>query len=140
MLGQVLLFFYSQFMPKNGRFISNGCILKPHEQKTVFFLLAHGHNIELIPASSQPGIHTADIVIDGITRELKAPLGDSKWTLSRNMKRGRKQSDKIIVDLFRCKRSENKSIRELNSYFSNNKKIKELWIITRSGTIFTYKK
>ncbi|MBR5418693.1 hypothetical protein IK110_00340 [Candidatus Saccharibacteria bacterium] len=127
-------------MPKQGVLITNNCILKPHEQKTVNFLLSRGHNIELIPTSSIPGARTADIRINGIVREIKAPKGDSEWTIQRNLKRGKHQSDKIILDLYRCKRPEQKAIMEAQKEFLKSKNLKELTVICKDRQVLEYKK
>ena len=99
-----------------------------------------GHEIELLPTSSAPGEHTADIRIDGVIREIKAPLGNSEWTIQRNLKHGRHQANKIILDLYRCKRPEQKAISEALKEFNKAKGIKELWIITKNRSVLAYKK
>ena len=127
-------------MRKTGSLITNNCILLPHEQKTVYFLLSLGHHIELIPAKSIPGIHTADVCIDGVAREIKAPIGSGKWTISQNLRRAHKQSPRIILDLRRCKRAELKAIHEAEQAFTKTSHLLELWIITKSGKLLAYKK
>ena len=128
-------------MPEyNSSLITNKCPLKPHEIRTIDFLLSVGHKIELLPTSSIPGVHTADIKIDGIVREIKAPIGDSEWTIQRNLKRGKIQSNKIILDLYRCKRWESKAIAEAEKEFRLSKYLSEMWIITKGRKVLEYKK
>ena len=127
-------------MAKQGKLITNGCITKTHEQTTINYLLSKGYNIELIRTSSIPGCHSADIRINGVAREIKAPLGDSQWTMARNLRHGKRQSSRVIVDLFRFKRSEPKSIRELEKEFHLSMSLIEMWIITKKRAILVYNK
>ena len=127
-------------MPQYGSLITNNCILKPHEQKTINFLLSKGLDIELLPTSSVPGTHTADVKIDGVIREIKAPKGDGAYTMQQNLRRGKRQSNKISVDLYRCKRHEKKAIAEILKEYSLSKRITEVWIITKSRELLEYKK
>lgn len=126
-------------MSKRGTLIKNGCSLKSHEQVTVDFLLFRGFTIELIPTSSVPGDKTADIVMDGVACEIKAPQGNSKWTIGRNLKRARRQSQIMVIDLFRCRRFESQAIREIRNYFDKTHSVKRIMIITKRRHIIDLK-
>ncbi|MBR3322522.1 hypothetical protein IKG13_00440 [Candidatus Saccharibacteria bacterium] len=71
---------------------------------------------------------------------MKAPIGNSEWTLKQILRRSKKQSKRVIVDLRRCKRDDNKANRELLKYFKETKSLEELWIITKQNKLKKYKK
>jgi hypothetical protein len=54
---------------------------------------------------------------------MKAPIGNSEWTLKQILRRSKKQSKRVIVDLRRCKRDDNKANRELLKYFKETKSL-----------------
>ena len=59
---------------KKGKIISNGVLLKKHEQATVDFLIEKGYMVELLPKSNKRGQHTADLIMNGVEEwEMKAP-------------------------------------------------------------------
>ena len=109
-----------------GKICPNGVVLMPHEMKTVVFLTDLGYDVELIPKSNIEGQHSADIIIDGISWEIKSPTGETKNTMKNNIQSALKQSNHIIIDLRRINRSMDKCIREIRREFDENKKI-EFW-------------
>lgn len=60
-------------MPKHGKIIPNGVVLKEHELSTVVLLTSLGFDVELIPKSNIKGVHTPDICISDILWEIKSP-------------------------------------------------------------------
>lgn len=125
-------------MAKRGKYTSHNIKLHEHEEKTILFLLQRGYSVELIAPT---GIsRTPDIILDGARWEMKAPEGDTKWTISRNLNKGRGQSNKIIVDLRRCKRTDEKCLREIQNYFSASRSISEILVITKKQRAVVYKK
>ena len=127
-------------MRKNGALVTNSVYLMPHEQATVDFLLRQRFKIELIPRSRIPGVHTADILLNETPYEIKSPLGDKKWTIARNLKRARRQSRNIVLDLRRIKRNENLCIREIQNYLNNSHIIEEILIITKERSLIDMRK
>ena len=125
---------------KNGKIIPNGVTLEKHEFKTVLLITKHGINVELIPKSNRYGVHTPDIIINGIAWEIKSPIGDGKYTIQNTIQRAIKQSKYIIVDLRRTKRHQQKCIRELKNEFNKSKNLKQLIVITKTGRILDFKK
>ena len=127
-------------MKNQESLITNSVYLMPHEQATVDFLLRHGYMVELIPRSKVAGVHTADILLDGVPFEIKSPTGRKRWTITRNLKRARKQSKYIVLDLRRICRDEVLCIREAKSYLMNSRVIERVMIITKERKILDFHK
>lgn len=127
-------------MEKKGVIIPNGVVLKPNENATVVFLTEQGYNVELIPASNIKGIHTPDIIMDGLKWEMKAPIGEGKQLMENTIQKALKQSENIIVDLRHTKRHQIKCLRELEKQFRKTKRLKKLKIITKAGIILDFSK
>ena len=122
-------------MVPQGKIIPNGVVLKEHEMLTVVLLTSHGYDVELIPKSNQEGIHTPDIVLEGLMWEIKAPKGEGKSLMKNTIQKACKQSCNVIIDLRRVKRYQEKCINELKREINHSKTLKKLKIITKSGEI-----
>ena len=71
--------------------------------------------------------------------ELKSPIGDGKRTISNNLRAASHQSDKVILDLSRCKLPTNQAIARINEYMrNNNSKIKKLLIVRKDKKVIDY--
>ncbi|MBP5304589.1 MAG: hypothetical protein J6Z02_01960 [Lachnospiraceae bacterium] len=70
-------------MGRRGQLITNNVHLQDHEYNTVELLLDSGYNIELIPPLKIKGTKTADVVINGVMWEMKAPTGNGKLDISK---------------------------------------------------------
>lgn len=128
------------FMKKRGKIIPNGVVLKTHENATVVFLTEQGHDIELIPKVNIEGVHTPDILMEGIRWEMKAPIGEGNQLMENTIQRALKQSQNVIVDLRRTKRHQTKCLRELRKQFDSKKDLQRLRIIAKGGKILDFKK
>ena len=127
-------------MPKHGKIIPNGVVLKEHELSTVVLLTSLGFDVELIPKSNIKGVHTPDICISDILWEIKLPKGEGKSLIKNTLQKACKQSCNIIVDLRRTKRHQEKCIAELQREFAHSKTIKRLKIITKNRGIIDWGK
>ena len=127
-------------MAQMGRLKTNGVTLKEHEMVTVNLLIMRGFNIELIPKSNLAGIHTADILIDGVCWEIKAPKGKGSSLMQNNLRKAAIQSPNIIIDLYRTKRDQRRCLRELEKQFNLMPKITCLKIITKRRKIIDFTK
>jgi hypothetical protein len=76
----------------------------PHEIKTAEALKNAGYHVKFIPPSNRKGDHSADCYIDGVLWEMKAPDGATMSVVERNLRRGLKQSSRIVFDSRRIKR------------------------------------
>ena len=67
-------------------------------------------------------LSTPDLIVKGRTLELKSPIGDSKNTISNNIKTARKQSESIVIDLMRCKMNEVRAISRIKAIYKKRKR------------------
>ena len=103
-------------------------------------LLQNGFSISLIKKSCIPNQRSADMLIDGEMWEMKAPKGDSRWTIERNMHRAARQSGNIIIDLRRCERPDSKTIPEIKKIFRGLKGLRRVIVISRNSQIIALNK
>lgn len=82
----------------------------PHELKTAEALARAGYTVEFIRRSEEQRVKSADVLINGIIWEMKAPRADSLKAIERNLKRARWQSENIIFDCRRMKKLPEKAI------------------------------
>lgn len=125
---------------ETGTLKANGVHLENHEYATVKLLLMHGHNIELIPASQVKGMRTPDISIDGVLWEIKSPTGNSRHTMKHTLQNAAHQSSHVIVDLRRCKMSQDIAAKELEHHFRLSRRIHHMKIITVDEKIIDFSK
>lgn len=125
---------------KKGKIIPNGVILEKHEYRTILLFTEIGIDIELIPKSERKGIHTPDIVMNGLKWEIKSPKGEGKYLMQNTIQKAVKQSRNVIVDLKRTKRSQGRCLQELKNEFDKSKSLQRLKIITKSNKILDFKK
>ena len=120
---------------KIGRVSINGVFLEPHEHKTIRFLAEYGMNIEAIRASNTPGVHTADILVDGAIWEMKAAFGGGKSTILRQFRGASKPSDRMVLDLRNAKLSPEDAEKDALGYFKKSRGIRRLRLITKEGKL-----
>ena len=75
---------------------------------------------------------------NGVLWEMKAPEGGGKNTVRHNLERAKKQSQNVIIDLHRCKLSDEQAIKELKHHFKLSKRFKRMKIITKSREILDF--
>ncbi len=118
----------------------NNVHLQEHVFATVRLLLEKGYDVELIPPIQAKGVSNTDIYINAIPWELKAPQGDGKNTIRHTMQNAGHQSSSAIVDLRRCKLSQEQAIKELKYYFKLSKRLKRLMVVTRDNELLDISK
>lgn len=111
-----------------------------HELDVAKFFSALGYDIEFIPPSNIPDIHTPDIKMDGVEWEIKSPQGKSKSTIEKNIKRALLQSKYIIIDLKRVNLPNDFCIAQAKLQFELRTSIKRLYIIKKDRTLILYKR
>ena len=117
---------------KTGKITPNGVVLEKHEYRTVLFFTEMGVDVELIPKSVKPGVHTPDLIMQGEEWEMKAPKGKGRWLLENILQDAVKQSSNIIIDLARIQIHQTKCLQELEKQFYKSKGAKKLKIITKT--------
>ena len=125
---------------KQGKITPNGVILKPHEYATVVFHTDLGLDVELIPKSNTQGVHTADIRLNKLLWEMKAPKGQGKYLIQNTLHRAAHQSENVIIDLRRIKIHQTKCLREIEKEFTLSKSLKRIKIITKTGKLVDFTK
>jgi hypothetical protein len=99
-------------------------------------LALQGQVVEFIPKSNRHGESSPDVKIDSEKWEMKSPKGRKLTLVEKNLRRGSKQSDKIIFDSRRIKRLPDKAImRELSAQLKFIAKIKKIKFVGRQGQV-----
>lgn len=114
-----------------GVFVPSNCKPWPQEIRVAKILASQGHYVEFIKENNYK---TADIILDGITFEIKSPLSDKHNSLEHILKKALRQSNNIIIDISRISKDREGSI--LNSLAMEKqyrKQIKKLIMITKDG-------
>ena len=111
-----------------------------HELDVARYFSDLGYDIEFIPPSNIPDIHTPDIKMDGVEWEIKSPQGKSKNTIEKNIKRALLQSPYIIIDLKRVNLPIDYCIAQAKLQFEKRPSIKKLYIIKKDRTHILYKR
>ena len=119
---------------KIGKVIRNGVKLEPHEDITTEFLTHFGFNIEIIKPTDIPRVNNPDLLISGAIWEVKAPTTSSEETLKKRFKKASKQAGRIILDLRGVVRDYEKVEIE------NNRNLRKMMIITKSGKLLDFSK
>ncbi|MBQ6414041.1 hypothetical protein IJI28_00225 [Candidatus Saccharibacteria bacterium] len=71
--------------------------------------------------------------------ELKSPLGNGKRTISNNLREASSQSDKIILDLTRCKMNNIRALSRVNGFLeSGDAHIKKLLVIDKRKKVLVF--
>lgn len=108
-----------------------------HELVTTNFFAHLGKNVEFLAPNNHISTKTADIKVDGLIWEMKAPKAASKRTIENALRAALRQSSNIIFDLQRTKMHQDKCVAELTRQFELSKKIKRLIIIKKSRQSIT---
>ena len=110
-----------------------------HELDTARYFAALGYDIEFIPPSNIPTVHTPDIKMNGVEWEIKCPTGKGRNVISRNIKNAAKQSHHIIIDLRRISMIEDKCVLEIMRKFKHHQSIKQILVIKKDGELLEIK-
>ena len=85
---------------------------KPHESVTANALADAGYNVRFIPSTAVIGM--ADSYINNTIFEFKAPEGKTEACIERNIRKAiDHQSHNIVIDSFRIKNIQDRSIQSL---------------------------
>jgi hypothetical protein len=124
-------------MKRVGKVIKIGGLnVWPHEQLMADILAAAGHVVEFLPATDKKGSYTPDVLLDGVRWEFKSPKSAKIDAIERNLKRGTRQSVRLVISSHRIKRLPDKAIeREITIKMRANKKLEAVKFINRHGKI-----
>lgn len=108
----------------------------PHELETVNALRAAGRNVELLPRIEGNEIKSADITMDGVVWEMKAPLTHDIRYIQRILRRAAAQSPNVIVDSARLKAISDKRLEaELRRLGPLVKSVRRLILVTKEREV-----
>ena len=125
---------------ETGKIIPHGVKPEPHELDTILFFTNLEKDIELIPISHTPKVKSPDFVMDGQFWETKSPTNNQSRSLERLFYSASNQSCNIIMDLRRLKGNQAPAISVLEKCFKNTRKVRKLYIITKTNELKSYKK
>jgi hypothetical protein len=99
-------------------------------------------HVLFLKPNRQKGAKTPDIQIDNDEKwEIKSVTKNGKYTLDHAERAGLRQSENLIFDLRKMKRTQaEKSVRHLNKEFKMIKKWRKLLIITKEEKVLTCEK
>lgn len=109
----------------------------PHELKTAEALARAGYTVEFIRRSEEQRAKSADVLINGIIWEMKAPTSSNMKAVEKNLRRATKQATYVIFDCRRMKSiPENAIEREIRICVSKRiKTLKTVLFVNRKGQV-----
>ena len=122
---------------KQGKIIRDPHInVWPHEMRTAEALADAGHTVEFVKRNEGLRQTSADLLIDGVIWEMKAPKSGSHKAIERNLRRAANQSTHVIIDSRRMKNTKDDIVeRELRKGLSQVAAIKAILFINRKGEV-----
>ena len=120
---------------EKGKLQQNGVHLQEHEYATVKLFLETGYDVTLIPPVQAKGTNTPDFEMLGIIWEMKSPQGKSRNTIKHTFQNAGHQSSNVIIDLQRCKLSDDEALKEIKYHYGISKRIKRLKVIMKDKKI-----
>ena len=116
--------------------IQAGANVWPHELKTAEALAAAGYSVEFISRSNNRHNKSADVLMDEIIWEMKAPKSDKLHMVEQNLRRALKQPSNVIFDSRRMKGLPDHAIeRELRKWAKELRSLKRLLFVNRHAQV-----
>jgi hypothetical protein len=139
----VIVFWQHGIIYHMAKKIKKGALLIPkglpplenHEEETIDFLRNFGHDIEFLLPKQEKGARTPDIKMGGEFWEIKTIFGNNKHTIQQVLKRARKQSNKILLDLRKTKLPQQEIIRVLKKEKKMRKNLIKIKAITNDDAL-----
>lgn len=122
--------------------ISNpdGANVWPHEMRTAQALAAAGHDVMFVRKSDAPHERTADLVMDGMPWEMKAPRSSAIRRVQRTLRDALKQSRNVVFDTRRMGNLPDAAIeRELRKWARELRSLDRLVMVCRGGIVVEIK-
>ena len=114
---------------KIGRISTNGIKLEPHEYSTMILLAEYGFDVECAKKTDTPKTNNADVIIMGTVWEMKAPETVNRATLKKRMHKASKQADKTIFDLRNIRRGRDEAEKTIMELFIGNRILRRMILI-----------
>jgi len=121
--------------------IQSGANVWPHELKTAQAFTAIGKDVEFVRKSDEQRVTSADVVMDGIVWEMKAPKASNMKAVEKNLRKATAQSAYVIFDSRRMKGIPDHAIeRELRVCATGRvKALKRLLFVNRQAQVIDIK-
>lgn len=120
-------------MAKGGIYIPQNRKVWPHEMHSATVLSDAGFGVEFLKETK---IKNADILLDGVKYELKAPESFNSNTMDHMIRRAVKQSPNLVIDMCRMKKVNSiKVINFLENYVMEHKSVKKMLLIDKKGRV-----
>lgn len=120
---------------KGRVFIPGGLFPEQHEVEAAKRVAAAGSTVRFRPLDNRPGKKNPDVEIDGEAWEIKSSKGNSKNTIANQFKRGKEQSNRLIIDLSRCGLDDEVAEGQALRRYRGQRKLVELIIVRKSGKL-----
>ena len=112
-----------------------------HEIDAAYALARHFQTlVEFIVPVDDYKRKSGDVVMHGVVWVIKCPVGDSKSTISNQIRRASKQSMNIIIDTRRTKLRFNEIEKRVQLGVSGKSSVKRLILINKVGKVLEIKK
>lgn len=109
---------------------------EPHEVDSAMILARHYQSdVEFIIPIDDYKRKTADILLLGVTWELKCPTGRAKATIENQFRRASKQSKNLIIDTRRTKLKYDIIVNKVNFELKSRSYMKKIILIDKSGKV-----
>lgn len=116
--------------------IAAGLNVWDHELRTAEALANAGYTVEFVQKSETDFERTADVLIDGIYWEMKAPKSGKLHMVEQNLRRALRQSPNVIFDSRRMKGLPDSAIeRELRKWAKELASLRRLLFVGRHGIV-----
>lgn len=115
------------------RITNPGVKVRKHEATTHEALARAGWRLEIRAPSNIEGSKTADIYLDGVLTEIKAPEGNSKGTVVQLIREGRKQASHIVIDLHRTDMANEEALRQIDYAMRRYPEVDSVLLVTHEG-------
>lgn len=108
----------------------------PHEYETAKALAMAGMTVEFIRRSEEYRTTSADVIVNGLIWEIKAPESDKTKVIEKNLRKALHQSKNVIFDARRMKKLPDMVIeREVRKWCCELRTIKHLIYVNRGGEV-----
>lgn len=108
----------------------------PHEYETAKALAMTGMTVEFIRRSEEYRTTSADVIVNGLIWEIKAPESDKTKVIEKNLRKALHQSKNVIFDARRMKKLPDMVIeREVRKWCCELRTIKHLIYVNRGGEV-----
>jgi hypothetical protein len=106
--------------------------VRPEEFDTIEKLLRFGIDIVCKKELNVPYQQTADIIWKKEIWEIKCLFGNSRHTIRNNLRKAKKQSKNIVIDISNSRIKIGGAISHISDFMRRNKDIKKILIVNKN--------